>query len=80
MAQMEIYGPLVRLVHNAAEHINRLNADITRLVEERDALEAAIREGIIESVNQRGHELPEKWEAQPSPDGLRLIVSWSEDG
>ena len=80
MPQMLLKGPLVELIDSAGQQVQMLNAEIARLTDRRERLEAAIKEGIEQMIRERGHELPEHWEAQPSVDAQGLIVSWSEDG
>ena len=78
MAQMTIMGPLVTLIDSAGQQVQALEVELARLARRRDELNEAIQRGIVEMVRERGHELPEHWEAQPAPDGVGLVVTWDE--
>jgi len=76
---MIINGALVTLIDSASQQVGALDAELARLSQRRQDLQAAIEQGIRGAVADRGHELPERWEARPSDDGLGLIVSWEEE-
>ena len=77
MTQMTLKGPLVVLLDNASQQVQGLEAEIARLSARRDDLNRAMEGAIREAVKQREYTLPERWEAQPSADGL--VVSWDDD-
>ena len=77
MARMVLKGALVVLLDSASREAQALETELTRLSARRDELNRAMELSIREAVQQRGHELGERWEAQPSADGL--VVSWDDD-
>lgn len=77
MAEMILKGAWVALLDSAAQQVTGLEQELARLAQQRDTLNAAIQQGIREAIQQRGVELPERWEAEPVEGGIRVV--WDDD-
>jgi len=74
---MILKGAMVTLLDSASQQMAAIERELARLTSQRDQLNAAIQQGIREAVQQRGYELPERWEAQQTDDGL--VVEWDDE-
>jgi len=77
MQKLVLKGPLVTLVDVATQRVQLLEAELARMAQGRDEVNRAIQRAIAEAAAQRGHELPERWEARPVDGGLE--ITWDDE-